>query len=123
MLSLLNKKTINTSKTVSKKFKYFRQQTDLDYVGDYFYTNETPSNIFINNTKKEDSSINCRISTFPTERNEVPKKKAKTITHREYSKKRNKNNNVIKIFASDALFSKKIIHRPKTTSKKKLKKK
>ena len=124
MLSLLNKKTINTSKTVSKKFKYFRQQTDLDYVGDYFYTNETPSNIFINNTKKEDSSINCRISTFPTERNEVPKKKAKTITHREYSKKRNKNknHNVIKIFASDALFSKKIIHRPKTTSKKKLKK-
>ena len=71
MISLLNKKTINTSKTVSKKFKYFRQQTDLDYVGDYFYTNETPSNIFINNTKKEDSSINCRISTFPTERNEV----------------------------------------------------
>lgn len=124
MLSLLNKKTINTSKTVSKKFKYFRQQTDLDYVGDYFYTNETPSNIFINNTKKEDSSINCRISTFPTERNEVPKKKAKTITHREYSKKRNKNknHNVIKIFVSDALFSKKIIHRPKTTSKKKLKK-
>ena len=121
MLSLINKKTINASKVISKKFKYFRQPSKLEYVGDFFNTNETPRNILINNTRRDDTLTNCRVSTFSTERNEIPKKKTKKIAIHENSKNKNKNLNLIKIF-KNSHFSKKIIHRPKTTSKKKINK-
>ena len=123
MLSFFNKKTISPSKKGLNKIINFQHKTKIENLNKFNYTKEDQKTITLTNSKKAENSYIYRISTLPTESNEIPKKKYKVIlTHRTLTTKNKKNNNLIGLF-KNTLFSTKKILRPKTTSKRKFNKK
>ena len=124
MNPIYNRRKANVSIIYEEKPSILKQIKKTEYCKEYFNTEENKKTISFNTTiSKNDNSNNYRISTLPTENNEISKNKYKKLLIPHILKNRDKiKNNIIGIFKSN-LFSTKQILRPKTTLKQRFKKK
>ena len=124
MNPLYNRRKANVSIIYEEKPSILKQIKKTEYCKEYFNTEENKKTISFNTTiSKNDNSNNYRISTLPTENNEISKiKYAKLLIPHILKNKGQLKNNIIGIFKNN-LFSTKQILRPKTTLKQRSKKK
>ena len=124
MNPLYNRRKANVSIIYEEKPSILKQIKKTEYCKEYFNTEENKKTISFNTTiSKNDNSNNYRISTLPTENNEISKNKYKKLLIPQILKNKGRlKNNIVGIFKNN-LFSTKQILRPKTTLKQRFKKK
>ena len=121
MISLFNKKEIESNKKALKRAFKFRQISKEEFKDTFFHTNENTKQVTLNTTRKDENSRNYKISTLLSENSEISKKKYQTIFAPKNSKNNNNNYHFFELF-KNTVFSNKMVIRSKTASKPRKKK-
>ena len=121
MMSFIRKKANSISKISLQKVFQIREQLKTENNKKVSNTIENRKYITLNNTKKEENSNNYRKSTLPTETIEKSSINYKTILIPHTLKNKNQSKKLNELY-NNTLFKTKMILRPKTTIKPRIKK-